>query len=478
MDTLALVIGNEEYTSPNELNNAVYDATEMANVFKRLDFDVIEKYNIKANENAQVLENFESQVESYDATIFYFAGHGFEVDGDNYLAATDCQLTGKGKYHFDRNSIRLNEILYIFKKYPNKINIIIIDACRKSFSRSSNVGFSPVQAPKGTFLAFSTSPNEGAIDGGFKGHSVYTGALLEYIGREGVFVEELFKKVRKTVHNLTDGKQTTWEHTSLIGDYYFNSGQLVHSLEIPYSEDVVKDVNYNGSGEFGKIIEKIKSGNWHKQNPAINQVLNSSKELNKNQQFILGRNILQASAAANAAKIFMNDLSTNVYKYNEDGVNHLLNGILFEIYFDSRGQFRHQKTKKHYFEKVISLRKDSNFENSFESIRKLLAEQQYSLIYIPKKEDEKCDVDIVASKETRKSHSGNNEDYEVISKIVYKSIDITEDLGRYDVYRETKDELKTTLANFLTAPKDLVHINSNIELTLCEIPDPQFDNIF
>ena len=78
-------------------------------------------------------------------------------------------------------------------------------------------------APKGTMIAYSTSPNEPAIDTGFPNHSVYTGALLQYI-EEKIPVETLFKKVRSAVFSMTRGKQTTWEHSCLIGDFYFNKG--------------------------------------------------------------------------------------------------------------------------------------------------------------------------------------------------------------------------------------------------------------
>ena len=81
-------------------------------------------------------------------------------------------------------------------------------------------------APKGTLIAFFTSTNEFALDGGAGDHSVYTGASLEFIGRESLSVEALFKKVRRTLLSQTDGKQTPWEHTSLIGDFTFNVGQF------------------------------------------------------------------------------------------------------------------------------------------------------------------------------------------------------------------------------------------------------------
>jgi uncharacterized caspase-like protein len=219
MKTLAVILGNNNYYENAKLENAVNDSNEIASVFQRLGYDAIHKNDCSMNECVEILTEFERRISSYDATIFYFAGHGFQLDGENYLASIDCQVANPNKYHCSRTCITLTEVLTIFAKHPNKINIVIVDACRKSFERGAISAFSPIQAPKGTLIAFSTSPNEGAKDGGFDGHSIYTGALLKYIGREFLSVEELFKKVRKTVFTLTEGKQTTWEHTSLIGDF-------------------------------------------------------------------------------------------------------------------------------------------------------------------------------------------------------------------------------------------------------------------
>ena len=235
MKTIAFVIGNNDYFEDAQLKCAVNDASEIAKIFRRLGYDVREELNIKSKDCSRILTDFEDQIKDYDASIFYYAGHGYELKGENYLVPTNCQMPLNNPYEADRTCLRLSEILSILKKVSGKVNIVIIDACRKSFDRGVSNSFAQVQAPKGTLIAFSTSPNEGAKDGnGQDGHSVYTSALLQYIGRETLSVESLFKKVRKTVYNLTNGTQTPWEHTSLIGDFFFNTGQLVYSVEIPY----------------------------------------------------------------------------------------------------------------------------------------------------------------------------------------------------------------------------------------------------
>lgn len=469
MKTLALVIGNNEYYEEAKLTNAVNDAIGIKEVFDRLGFDVIFKTDFSEKEIPDLLMEFDTKIANYDASIFYFAGHGFELDGENYLVPIDTQIPPANKHEANRSCIRLNEIIDIHKKNPQKIHIVILDACRKSFDRGSTIGFSPIQAAKGTLIAFSTSPNEGASDIGMEEHSVYTGALLQYIGRERLSVEDLFKKVRRTVYDLTGGKQTTWEHTSLIWDYYFNEGQMIYHINIPYYEKVVKDAYYDDNdSEFGKLIAEVKSHNWHRQNPAIDKLLTIIQNLDKNQQFIFGRNLLQAADGdSRSAERFMDCIKYEIVKHNADGENHLLNGILFEIYFNSHGDFRRDKTKMSlHFEEIINLRKIPELKNSFDFINGLLTYEyeQYPLIYLPKQDDEILDINIIATEEI-KDESGKNQECQIINSITYNNIDITEQITKPYCYMR-EPELKKYIARFFTAPILLIDIHSNINLSL------------
>ncbi len=465
MKTLAVVIGNNNYYADAKLDNAINDAKGMADIFAKLGYTILFGQDTKIEDCTTILYEFEKQLPSYDASIFYFAGHGFQLDGENYLAAIDCQVASPNKHHCSKTCITLTDVLGILKNNSSKMNIVIIDACRKSFERGGNSSFTPIQAPKGTLIAFSTSPNEGAMDKGIEGHSIYTGSLLKYIGREWISVEELFKKVRKTVYNLTEGKQTTWEHTSLIGDFYFNTGQLIYSIEIPYDEAVVKDVNYKDKGDrFSKIILEIKSSNWDRQNPAIDEAITiSAKKLDKNQLFILGRNLLQAGGYANSATAFFKNLSQELPRYFEAEENHLLNGILYEIYFNHNGEFRKDNLKKHCFEEIMTLRKDKQYSKSFGFIQGLL-EPYRNMLYIPSDKDSIIDVDVLATSEQTKDFFNGEQTFEVISVIKVGSRDVIDDIRKYDLNRSNHLKLQSVLANYLNAPLEVVQINSNIEL--------------
>jgi hypothetical protein len=478
MKTLAIVIGNDAYHESAKLDYPVKDAQAIADVFSRLGYDVIHKSNCNSPEIPVLLEEIESKIGDYDATIFFFAGHGFQYEGENYLTSVECQIPPANKWACNSNSIALSNLLGIFKKHPDKINIVIIDACRKSFDRGTSTTFAPVLAPKGTLIAFSTSPEEGAKDGGFAGHSVYAGALLEYIGRERLSVEELFKKVRKTVYNLTDGKQTPWEHTSLIGDFYFNTGQLVHSVDIPYHEDVVKDVNYKSNGDqFSNLIIEVRSNNWDRQNPAIERLLQiRPASLDKNQQFILGRNLLQAGDYANSATAFFSDPAVNIGRYTHGGENHLLNGILFEIYFNKHGEFRTEHFKAQCFDKVMSLRKITGLASSFSFIGQLLLPYlDIRPFWIPVATDDKMDVDVLAAIQNQKDWMGNDEQYDVISAIKVLSTDITDQIRSYDITGQNALGLKSAISKYLTAPLDLIHVNNNIPIQRIGFPPRPVD---
>lgn len=475
MKTLALVLGNNDYHDSAKLINAVNDAKGIADIFERLGYDVILKTDFNRDECGDILSELKTKLKEtkYDACIFYFAGHGFEEKGENYLTSIDAQIPSTKEY-LERTSIRLNEIFDILKENEIRINILIIDACRILPERGGSLKFSNIELPKGTIIAFSTSPNKGAYDNGFHEHSIYTGALLKHLNlvKDSISVEKLFKNVRKTVFDLSKGKQITWEHTSLIGDFSFNMNQIKYSLDIPYNEKVVKDTYYEGNETpISKIIMDLRSHNFYMQNSAINRLkLIPLTDINKDDLFIIGRNILQ-SAEGGAFDVisFIENIGTNLKKYfTEDNENHLLNGILFEMYFNSLGEFRNEHFKKSYFEIIFSLRKDQKYSKAFEFIHKILLPYKDYLFYIPNaSRGSNIDVNILAKSEKSTDFSGKEIFYQEIQSINISNKDIIDDIYRknYDIDRRNEEELKDFLSHFIFAPKELINIISNIELT-------------
>lgn len=467
MKTLALVIGNNNYSKNAKLENAINDAKAMSSVFEKLGYDVIFNEDITSNNCSELLSQFEEKINNYDASIFYFAGHGFQFDGENYMASIECPIENLDKYNCARSSIRLVEITDIIKKAATKVNIIIIDACRKSFGRGVSNSFAQFDAPEGTIIAFSTSPGEGAKDEGMDGHSIYTGALLKYIGRELLSVEELFKKVRKTVYNLSSGTQTTWEHTSLVGDFYFNTGQMVYSISIPYDELVVKDRLFISKGdEIDNIIMDLRSCNWDKQNPAMEKFNKlQPDEIDKNRQFIIGRNILQASNHAFGATSFIENLDSKLLKYIEDEDNHILNGMLYEIYFDNNGDFRRDNLKKYHLDKIFALRHNSTYKKSFEFICNVLQPFKDELFYLPTNVDNIIDIDVkVLSKKIKKFFSEELEDVQQIESINVNGKNITKEISSICNSSGNSLYLKKILVEYLAAPEELVNMIESTEI--------------
>jgi hypothetical protein len=482
MKTLAVVIGIDTYPGRASLHNAINDAIAIKDVFQRLGYDVIFKTDCNNTDCGEVLAEFERRLPEYDASIFYFAGHGFEVEGQNFLASTECQIEYANVHTCNRTCIRLAELFEIYKRHQNKVHIVILDACRTPVGRgTANRNLATVYGPKGTLIAFSTSPSETAKDGGAAGHSIYTSALLKYIGREYLSVEKLFKNVRKTVHDLSAGTQTTWEHTSLIGDFYFNTGQLIHSPSIPYDEAVVKDKNYQNKGDVaGNIVQELKSSNWDRQNEAIDTFeIHQLSDFTKNELFIIGRNILQASSYAFHAVDFLKNGNENLRRYTVNGENHLLNGILFEVYFDSTGEFRKGNLKQNHLQEIFALRHAPHFKSSFDFIKNALSPYHEHLFYIPSDKDEMIDVNVFATPVSRTEFLGEEQAIELIERVTIGGKDITEDLMGYYLEQGGEAALKRILTTYLAAPESLIQIHANIELknVILHRPEPE-RNVF
>lgn len=229
---VALVIGNSSYeTSP--LANPVNDASDMAAALRKLGFTVILKTNANLEMMEEAIEDFSVQLRKGGVGLFYYAGHGIQVYGANYLIPVGARIKKESdvKYRAVNAGRILDEMAYA----ANNMNIVILDACRDNpFSRSfrsSSRGLSIISAaPRGTFVTYSTSPGNVAADG--KGrNSPYTESLLKHMNTPGLPIEQVFKQVRHDLSNKTNGQQIPWELSSLSGDFYFNPGSAGQKSE-------------------------------------------------------------------------------------------------------------------------------------------------------------------------------------------------------------------------------------------------------
>ena len=222
MDRIALVIGNADYVYVNKLNNPTNDANDIASILEKLGFKVIKLLNGTLNEIQAAVNTFLSELDEYATGLFYYAGHGMQIDGENYIVPIDCVFADKGKTVV--SCYGMNEYLKKISVYKGKTNICILDACRDNpfaNGRELYAGFSEFKnQPKGTIIAYSTSPDCTASDG-TGSNGLYTQVLKDNMQIPNLKIEEMFKSVRIKVLELSNDTQISWEHSSLIGDFYF-----------------------------------------------------------------------------------------------------------------------------------------------------------------------------------------------------------------------------------------------------------------
>jgi hypothetical protein len=222
---LALVIGNSAYQHGGTLRNPINDARAMKTALEKLGFTVMKCENCSQNDMKRMIDDFGSKLQNYDVGLFFYAGHGIQVNGNNYLVPVDSKLEYERDVEY--NCVQAGRVLGKMESAKSKINLIILDACRdnpfaRSWSRStSSKGLAFMNAPSGSLIAYATSPGNTASDGSGT-NGLYTSAILQYIGQSDLQIEDMFKKVRQKVIKDSGGKQTPWESTSLTKDFYFS----------------------------------------------------------------------------------------------------------------------------------------------------------------------------------------------------------------------------------------------------------------
>jgi uncharacterized caspase-like protein len=223
---LALIIGNSDYPHGGDLDNPVNDARAMNRSLKNLGFDVIKYENTGQIDMKKAIDIFGTKLKNYDVGLFFYAGHGVQVKGNNYLIPSDADL--KSENDAEYNCVDAGRVLAKMEDAGSGTNIIILDACRdnpfeRSWRRSAKGnGLASMTAPSGSLIAYATSPGSTASDGEEGGsNGLYTSALLQHIKTPNITILEMFRKVRVTVRGRTNKEQTPWESTSLIRNFYF-----------------------------------------------------------------------------------------------------------------------------------------------------------------------------------------------------------------------------------------------------------------
>ncbi len=220
---VALVIGNAAYPS-SPLSNPGNDAKAVGDVLKGLGFTVIEARDASKAQMEQAIAQTQDLLKAGGGVgMFYFAGHGLQLDWRNYLVPVDAKL-GSAR-DVPRQTVDVQQVLDAFKAAGNAMSIIVLDACRDNpfGATGRGSGLAQMDAQWGTFLAFATAPGNLAEDGTTEsGHSLYTQHLVLELKRPNARIEEVFKRVRLQVRQRTAGRQLPWESTTLEEEFYFD----------------------------------------------------------------------------------------------------------------------------------------------------------------------------------------------------------------------------------------------------------------
>ncbi|RLD84355.1 MAG: hypothetical protein DRJ10_01380, partial [Bacteroidetes bacterium] len=269
---LALIIGNGHYPVRN-LANPENDVKSMEKALKDIGFEVKKYENLKQKEMAQAIDDFGNSLKNYDIGLFFYAGHGIQTKGFNYLIPVDAVLKTESDVEF--NCVRVDRVIGKMENAKNNVNFLILDACRdnpyeRSWTRSARGrGLATVTSPVGSVIAFATSPGKTALDGSGK-NGLFTSGLLKYIDEPDITAIQMFQKVTAYVQKESNGNQLPWISTSLIGDFYLVQGtgktdntvvinkKHINAVDIDNPEvsiAVLPFKNYTGKSDQNWLVE-------------------------------------------------------------------------------------------------------------------------------------------------------------------------------------------------------------------------------
>jgi uncharacterized caspase-like protein len=243
---VALVIGNSAYkTSP--LKNPTNDARDMAAKLRTMGFEVVERSNLRTRQIGQTLREFRSKLTPNTVALVFYAGHGLQIRGENYLPAVDAEI--ESEEDVPNQSLSMKQVMEVLDESKTRLNLVFLDACRnnpyqRGFRSTAGEGLARVSAPSGTLISYATRPGSVAADGNGK-NGLYTGHLLKQMDSVSQPVEQVLKRVVSAVKTESQGRQEPWMEGSIEGDFCFgNCGQVVASASRSAAE--IEDEYWDG----------------------------------------------------------------------------------------------------------------------------------------------------------------------------------------------------------------------------------------
>jgi len=219
---LALVIGNGAYKEA-PLKNPVNDALDMSELLVESGFTVILKTDADRRTMDEAIQEFGKKLMSGGVGLFFYAGHGIQVAGANYLIPVAAVIESEADVRY--NGVDAGYVLGKMEDAGNEVNIVILDACRdnpfgRSF-RSGVRGLAKMDSPRGSLIAYATAPGALAADGVEGRNGIFTKHLIRYLREPGLKVTDALDLVRVAVVEETNKLQVPWTASSLIGNFYF-----------------------------------------------------------------------------------------------------------------------------------------------------------------------------------------------------------------------------------------------------------------
>ncbi len=250
---VALVMGNSAYKNAPRLRNPVNDASDMGAALKRLGFDVMLGLDLDYSNMRTLVRSFSEKLPDADVALLFYAGHGLQVAGKNYLVPIDARIENQADLDF--GTIDLDLVLHGMET-DTRTNIVFLDACRDNplaanlarrlGTRSGSIGrgLAQVESGVGTLISFSTQPGNVALDGEGR-NSPFTTALLKTIEQPGLSLSEAMIVVRNDVLRMTDRKQVPWDNSSLTGQFYFKPAAPGDQAPVGSARDSIEIAFWN-----------------------------------------------------------------------------------------------------------------------------------------------------------------------------------------------------------------------------------------
>ena len=249
---IALVIGNADYVDGGKLKNPVNDAVLVTKTLKAQGFQVTTLKNATKRQMKTGIRKFTRSLNEQSVGLFYFAGHGIEFNGSNYLIPVDADILGEEDVEYE--SINAGRLLSGLELTNNGLNLVILDACRnnpyaRSF-RSSSRGLSRMQPASGSLIMYATEPGDVAADGAGN-NGVFTTHLVDAINQGGISIEKVFKVTAQNVSRATAKKQAPYIEGVVLGEFYFSPAAKPESAPPPVK---IAKTSRDASGEHERLF--------------------------------------------------------------------------------------------------------------------------------------------------------------------------------------------------------------------------------